>query len=77
MTDLDAPIEVLQLSPRPANALRRAGLRSVRDVVETPNDDLLGFCNFGGLRRLEEVRARVALYLAGEDPSRWAPDPDR
>ena len=75
--DPDAPIDVLQLSVRTHNALRRSGFRTVREVAEAPNDDLLGLSNFGGLRHLEEVRARVALYLAGEDPGRWAPDPDR
>jgi DNA-directed RNA polymerase subunit alpha len=76
MTDPDAPIEVLNLSVRSYNALRRAGFRTVREIAEAPNDDLLGV-RFIGLRQIEEVRARLALYLAAEDPSRWAPDPDR
>ena len=77
MPDIDAPIEVLQLSPRPYNVLTRAGFRTVGQVVVAPNDDLLDLRNFGGLRHLEELRARIAPYLAGQDQSAWAPDPDR
>jgi DNA-directed RNA polymerase subunit alpha len=77
MADPDAPIDVLQLSVRARNVLKRAGVGTVGQLAAMPNDDLLGLRNFGGLRQLEEVRARLALYRAGADPGSWAPDPDR
>lgn len=56
--DLDLPIETLDLSERPRNCLRRAGIDTVGDLVHKTSEDLLDITNFGQ-KSLEEVIAKL------------------
>ncbi len=56
------PLDALELSPRAYNALRRAGLTTVGDVLALPTDDLSNVRNFG---RTSALELRDALVRAG------------
>ncbi len=56
--DLDLPIEALDLSERPRNCLRRAQIKTVGELVQQTEDDLLNITNFGQ-KSLEEVAAKL------------------
>jgi len=56
--DLDLPIEALDLSERPRNCLRRAQVKTVGELVQRTEDDLLNITNFGQ-KSLEEVIAKL------------------
>ncbi len=56
--DLDLPIEALDLSERPRNCLRRAQIKTVGELVQQTEDDLLNITNFGQ-KSLEEVTAKL------------------
>ncbi len=56
------PLDALGLSPRAYNALRRAGLTTVSDVLDRPTDDLSTIRNFG---RHSAAELRDALVRAG------------
>ena len=56
--DLDLPIETLDLSERPRNCLRRAGIDTVGDLVHKTSEDLLDITNFGQ-KSLEEVISKL------------------
>ena len=56
--DLDLPIEALDLSERPRNCLRRAQIKTVGELVQRTEDELLNITNFGQ-RSLEEVAAKL------------------
>ncbi len=56
--DLDLPIEALDLSERPRNCLRRAQVKTVGEIVQKTEDDLLNITNFGQ-KSLEEVIAKL------------------
>ncbi len=69
--DLDLPIEVLDLSERPRNCLRRAQIKTVGELVVRSADDLLNITNFGQ-KSLEEVIAKLdelGLSLAESPPA--------
>lgn len=57
-TDLDRAIESLQLSVRSYNCLKRAGIHSVRQLVEFSENDLLNIRNFG-VKSIEEVKDKL------------------
>ncbi len=57
-TDLELPIEALDLSERPRNCLRRAQIKTVGELVQRTGDDLLNITNFGQ-KSLEEVIAKL------------------
>jgi len=56
--DLDLPIEALDLSERPRNCLRRAQVKTVGEIVQKTEEDLLNITNFGQ-KSLEEVIAKL------------------
>jgi len=58
----DTPLDALGLSPRAYNALRRAGLTTVSDVLDRPTDDLSTIRNVG---RHSAAELRDALVRAG------------
>jgi DNA-directed RNA polymerase alpha subunit len=67
--------EMLSLSSfafptRTRGVLRRAGIRSVRQLLDTSADELLRTKNFGhkSLVQLREALARHGLYLRGDGP---------
>ncbi len=56
--ELDKQIEDLDLSVRSYNCLKRAGIRSVRQLVEFSENDLLNIRNFG-VKSIEEVKDKL------------------
>ena len=56
--ELDKQIEDLDLSVRSYNCLKRAGIHSVRQLVEFSENDLLNIRNFGG-KSIEEVKDKL------------------
>lgn len=57
-SDLDLEIDVLDLSERPRNCLRRANINTVGDLVKSTEKDLLAITNFGH-KSLEEVQLKL------------------
>ncbi|MGC8668335.1 MAG: DNA-directed RNA polymerase subunit alpha [Chthonomonadales bacterium] len=55
----DARIDELEFSVRTLNCLKKAGIVTVRDLVQTSEADLMQIRNFGR-KSLEEVRERLA-----------------
>lgn len=56
--ELDKQIEDLDLSVRSYNCLKRAGIHSVRQLVEFSENDLLNIRNFGA-KSIEEVKDKL------------------
>ena len=56
--ELDKQIEELELSVRSYNCLKRAGIHSVRQLVEFSENDLLNIRNFGA-KSIEEVKDKL------------------
>ena len=56
--ELDKQIEDLDLSVRSYNCLKRAGIHSVRQLVELSENDLLNIRNFG-VKSIEEVKDKL------------------
>ena len=56
--ELDKQIEDLELSVRSYNCLKRAGIHSVRQLVEFSENDLLNIRNFG-VKSIEEVKDKL------------------
>jgi DNA-directed RNA polymerase subunit alpha len=57
-SELDRAIEGLDLSVRSYNCLKRAGIHSVRQLVEFSENDLLNIRNFG-VKSIEEVKDKL------------------
>ncbi|ERL06284.1 DNA-directed RNA polymerase subunit alpha [Olsenella profusa DSM 13989] len=57
-TELDKQIEDLDLSVRSYNCLKRAGIHSVRQLVDFSENDLLNIRNFG-VKSIEEVKDKL------------------
>ena len=57
-TELDKQIEDLDLSVRSYNCLKRAGIHSVRQLVDFSENDLLNIRNFG-VKSIEEVKLKL------------------
>lgn len=67
--ELDKQIEDLDLSVRSYNCLKRAGIHSVRQLLDFSEDDLLNIRNFGA-KSIEEVKDKLVgmgLGLRGEE----------
>lgn len=56
--DLDKQVEDLDLSVRSYNCLKRAGIHSVRQLVDFSENDLLNIRNFGA-KSIEEVKEKL------------------
>ena len=68
-SDLDLPIEDLDLSERPRNCLKRAQVNTIGELVNKTEDDLLAITNFGQ-KSLDEVIAKLderGLSLRNKD----------
>ena len=63
-TELDKQIEDLDLSVRSYNCLKRAGIHSVRQLVEFSENDLLNIRNFG-VKSIEEVKDKLETMRLG------------
>lgn len=59
--DTDKPLEVLNLSMRTANALKRANINTISQVLAMSDNDLLGLRNFGQ-KSLDELRAALEAH---------------
>lgn len=66
-TDLDKQVEELDLSVRSYNCLKRAGIHSVRQLVEFSENDLLNIRNFGA-KSIEEVKDKLQSMELGLKP---------
>ncbi|MGI6754689.1 MAG: DNA-directed RNA polymerase subunit alpha [Atopobiaceae bacterium] len=63
-TELEKQIEDLDLSVRSYNCLKRAGIHSVRQLVEFSENDLLNIRNFG-VKSIEEVKDKLEAMGLG------------
>lgn len=66
-TELEKSIEDLDLSVRSYNCLKRAGIHSVRQLVEFSENDLLNIRNFG-VKSIEEVKDKLESMGLGLKP---------
>ncbi|MCL1890679.1 MAG: DNA-directed RNA polymerase subunit alpha [Coriobacteriia bacterium] len=57
-TELDKQVEELDLSVRSYNCLKRAGIHSLRQLVDLSENDLLNIRNFGA-KSIEEVKDKL------------------
>lgn len=55
------PIEELDLSVRPYNCLKRAGIHTVGDLIRKTEEEVVAVKNFGR-KSLDEVREKLALH---------------
>lgn len=65
---LEMPIEKLDLSVRSFNCLKRSGKKTLRDIVEMTESELMGIRNLGS-KSASEVRSKLTEYglvLKGE-----------
>ncbi|MDR7590090.1 MAG: DNA-directed RNA polymerase subunit alpha C-terminal domain-containing protein, partial [Armatimonadota bacterium] len=56
---LQTPIEELELSVRPYNCLKRAGIHTIGDLVQRTEEEIANVKNFGR-KSLEEVTEKLA-----------------
>lgn len=66
-TELDKHIEDLDLSVRSYNCLKRAGIHSVKQLVDFSENDLLNIRNFGA-KSIEEVKDKLISMGLGLKP---------
>ena len=66
--ELEKMVEDLDLSVRSYNCLKRAGIHSVRQLVEFSENDLLNIRNFGA-KSIEEVKDKLQSMELGLKPS--------
>ncbi|RJP28864.1 MAG: DNA-directed RNA polymerase subunit alpha [Candidatus Omnitrophota bacterium] len=62
---LRLPISELELSVRSSNCLREANIKTIADLVKRPEEEMLGFKNFGkkSLTEIKELLAGMGLGL--------------
>jgi DNA-directed RNA polymerase subunit alpha len=58
---MNMPIEDLDLSVRPYNCLKRAGIHTVGDLVKKTEDEVVAVKNFGR-KSLDEVKEKLAAH---------------
>jgi DNA-directed RNA polymerase subunit alpha len=58
---LNMTIEEMELSLRPYTCLKKAGIKTVRDLTEMTEDDMLKVRNLGR-KSLDEVIHKLSLY---------------
>ena len=68
-SDLDQPIEDLDLSERPRNCLKRAQVNTIGELLDKTEDDLLAITNFGQ-KSLDEVDEKLSLIHISEPRDR-------
>lgn len=64
----DMPVEGLGLSVRSLNCLKRAGVRTVGDLVQYNEEDVMKLKNFGQ-KSLDEIKDKLVEYGLGLRPS--------
>jgi len=63
--DLDAPVDVLDLSTRAFNVLNHLQVRSVHQLLSFPKEELLRAENMGR-KSMAEIATKLFSYLSGE-----------
>ncbi len=56
---LDQSLSIMDLSTRSSNSLKNAGIETLKELVQTKEEDMMNFDNFGK-RSLEEIKAKLA-----------------
>ena len=69
--DLNVRVDVLDLTPRPANVLADLRIRSIRQLLGMPRAELLRAPRFGS-RSWAEVERKISEYVAGAWPPQLA-----
>ena len=64
MTILDKSIEELELSVRSFNCLEAAGIKTIRDLVQKSEGEMLKYRNFGR-KSLSEIKAILRSFNLG------------
>jgi len=60
VTDLlGQPLSIMDLSTRSSNSLKNAGIKTLKALVQTNEEDMMNFDNFGK-RSLEEIKEKLA-----------------
>lgn len=72
--ETDRPLEVLNLSMRTANALKRANINTISQVLALSDNDLLGLRNFGQ-KSLDELREALVSHGYSDPASEGDADP--
>jgi DNA-directed RNA polymerase subunit alpha len=69
---LDKSVEELELSVRSSNCLRAAEIKTIGDLVQKSEPDMLKFRNFGrkSLKEIQDILAEMGLHF-GMDVSRY------
>jgi DNA-directed RNA polymerase subunit alpha len=65
---LDTPIEDLQLSVRSLNCLKRAGIRTLGELLTYSEDDIMKLKNFGQ-KSLDEIKDKLVERGLSLQPS--------
>lgn len=69
------PIDVLKVSIRTSNALKRSGINSIEALVKKSDDDLLNIYGMG-LKSFGELKEAFTLYMTTRENDFVAFDPD-
>ena len=56
---LDQSLGIMDLSTRSSNSLKNAGIETLKELVQTKEEDMMNFDNFGK-RSLEEIKEKLA-----------------
>ena len=74
---LDKSVEELELSVRSSNCLRAAEIKSIGDLVQKSESEMLKYRNFGrkSLKEIQDLLAEMGLSF-GMDVSRLLPAQD-
>ena len=69
---LDKSVEELELSVRSSNCLRAAEIKSIGDLVQKGEPEMLKFRNFGrkSLKEIQDILGEMGLHF-GMDVSRY------
>lgn len=70
IAELDAPVELLDLSARPLKVLNRLRVRSLRELLAYPKQKLFRAKNIGR-KSLAEIENKLFAYLSREQHSVW------
>ena len=72
---LDKSVEELELSVRSYNCLKNANIRTLRELVQKTEPEMLRTKNFGrkSLNEIKEVLAQMGLHL-GMEITDWPPE---
>ena len=58
---LSQSVDILELPIRPATCLRKMGIRTIGELIQTPENELLKMRNFGE-KSLQEIKEKLAAF---------------